>query len=168
MASLRGATALSLLRACFRPRTNLPCTPRPANGQPLSLGSCRLPLASRSAVSTRGGVSTIVAQQKRDGGESLGDYTERLNLANTAFSLGSMARRAAVPAMPAGLALSQFVLPIQEAAAKGGEYGLVEGKAFALIHPLVSPSPAAPAPGLLDPRAQPDERDRKTVFVGLF
>lgn len=97
----------------------------------------RLPLASRSAVSTRGGVSTIVAQQKRDGGESLGDYTERLNLANTAFSLGSMARRAAVPAMPAGLALSQFVLPIQEAAAKGGEYGLVEGKAFALIHPLM-------------------------------
>ncbi|KAJ1474365.1 hypothetical protein T484DRAFT_1635667 [Baffinella frigidus] len=47
-----------------------------------------------------------------------------------------MARRA-LPAIPAGLALSQFVLPVQEAVAKGGEYGLVEGKAVALVHPLM-------------------------------
>jgi len=98
--------------------------------------AARLPLAARRAGCARRGVSTIVAQQQRERGESLGEYTGRVNLEHTVASLGGMARRA-LPAIPAGLALSQFVLPVQEAVAKGGEYGLVEGKAVALVHPLM-------------------------------
>jgi hypothetical protein len=84
----------------------------------------------------RRGASTIVAQQQRESGEPLGEYAGRVNLGNTAAKLGGMARRA-LPTIPAGLALSQIVLPVQEAVAKGGENGLIEGKAVALIHPLV-------------------------------
>jgi hypothetical protein len=40
------------------------------------------------------------------------------------------------PAIPSGALLSQIAFPVQEAMAKNAEYGLLEGKAVALIHPV--------------------------------
>ncbi|KAG6548785.1 hypothetical protein Mapa_009546 [Marchantia paleacea] len=39
--------------------------------------------------------------------------------------------------LSAGIAVSPFLLGIEDANAAGGEYGVLEGRSFALIHPLV-------------------------------
>ncbi|EKX43824.1 hypothetical protein GUITHDRAFT_159775 [Guillardia theta CCMP2712] len=73
------------------------------------------------------GVQIARCQQKREAGESVAEYENRLE----SF------RRTATAAVPSGLLLSQLAFPFQEAAAKGAEYGLLEGKAVALIHPAI-------------------------------
>ena len=70
-----------------------------------------------------------VAQQQRHGAECQEAYTLRLREASGAARV--------MQALPSAAVLSQIVLPVQHAAAANGELGLLEGKGFALIHPLI-------------------------------
>mmetsp|Transcript_51575 Transcript_51575/g.104982 ORF Transcript_51575/g.104982 Transcript_51575/m.104982 type:complete len:299 (-) Transcript_51575:155-1051(-) len=88
-----------------------------------SVPAARLPLAAGRAT---GRMCGATMQLKPEAGE-----------ATTADSYTSRMARVAMPAVPTGLLLSQMALPLQEAAAAGGQYGLIEGKAVALIHPAI-------------------------------
>merc|ERR1711966_567257 len=70
-----------------------------------------------------------VAQQQRHGAECQEAYTLRLREASGAARV--------MQALPSAAVLSQIVLPVPHAAAANGELGLLEGKGFALIHPLI-------------------------------
>mmetsp|Transcript_29513 Transcript_29513/g.74803 ORF Transcript_29513/g.74803 Transcript_29513/m.74803 type:complete len:290 (-) Transcript_29513:444-1313(-) len=79
----------------------------------------RLPMQLRAApASTR--ASGLVMQQQRESGEANSQYKARL-----------------AASIPTAMLLSQIILPMQEAAAAKGQYGLLEGKAVGLVHPLV-------------------------------
>jgi len=73
------------------------------------------------------------AQLRRENGETQDEYTSRLQASSLSRDLWNILR----PAVPAGALLSQIAFPVQDALAANAEYGILEGKAAALIHPLV-------------------------------
>jgi len=73
--------------------------------------------------------SSIVAQQQRHANEGADAYHLRLREASGTARMLQMVPSAAV--------LSQIAAPMQQAAAANGELGLLEGKAVALVHPLL-------------------------------
>jgi len=73
--------------------------------------------------------SNIVAQQQRLDSEGAQAYNLRLREASGAARV--------IQALPTAAVCSQFIAPIQQAAAANAEYGLLEGKGAALVHPLL-------------------------------
>jgi len=97
-------------------------------------------LASASAFAPTGALPTrlqrptascnnIVAQVQRQDGENTDAYNLRLRETSSAARM--------LQAVPSAAVMSQFMMPIQQAAAANGELGLLEGKGVALAHPLI-------------------------------
>eukprot|EP00283_Hemiselmis_rufescens_P024735 CAMPEP_0173438220 /NCGR_PEP_ID=MMETSP1357-20121228/19737_1 /TAXON_ID=77926 /ORGANISM="Hemiselmis rufescens, Strain PCC563" /LENGTH=279 /DNA_ID=CAMNT_0014403483 /DNA_START=52 /DNA_END=891 /DNA_ORIENTATION=+ len=78
----------------------------------------RLPMQIRGAAAASRS-SGLVMQQQRETGEVNDQYKARL-----------------AASVPTAMLLSQVMLPLQEAAASKGQWGLLEGKAVAMVHPL--------------------------------
>jgi len=73
--------------------------------------------------------SNIAAQQQRHGSEGAEAYNLRLRQASGTARV--------LQALPSAAVLSQLIIPVQQAAAANAEYGLLEGKAVALVHPAM-------------------------------
>mmetsp|Transcript_43170 Transcript_43170/g.105606 ORF Transcript_43170/g.105606 Transcript_43170/m.105606 type:complete len:271 (-) Transcript_43170:197-1009(-) len=109
---VRGSTVTLALAAL------LPCS------MAFSPMASKLPMALRQTTRVSRACGAVM-QQKRTAGESAKDYTPRLNVEKFA------------PMVTGGIVLSQLMAPVQEAAAAGGKFGLLEGKAVALVHPAM-------------------------------
>lgn len=94
----------------------------------------RLPISSRQHLVSRSAFArNLRAQEQRLQGECESSYTQRLQ----ASAISRDFVKILAPVIPTGVVLGQIAFPIQEVMAANAEYGLLEGKAAALIHPLV-------------------------------